>query len=108
MRGMMGNSDDVNGMTSNNSFKSGFWKGDQNMGMMNGFGSFGGFGFGTVVMAIFWGLVILGIVGLVKWIGMQGQQSQKEDKSALNILKERYAKGEIDKKEFEEKKKDLG
>ena len=72
----------------------------------NGFGGIGWFG-GGLVMGLFWLLVIAGIVALVRMAMHQGGSHHTATKSALDILKERYAKGEIDKEEFETKKKDL-
>lgn len=74
--------------------------------MMNfGFGLFGGFG--LVFMILWWGLVIAGIVVFIRWLTKQARETHSHEKSALDILKERYAQGEIGRKEFEEKKKDL-
>lgn len=75
------------------------------MGYYNNF--MGGFGFfGLFFMLLFWGIVVLGIIALIKFaIGQAGYQGGKNN--ALEILKERYAKGEIDKKEYDEKKKTL-
>ena len=67
-------------------------------------------GFGFIFMILFWGLIIWGFVAFVKWAASQNggtQMKNGEGKSAVEILKERYAKGEIDKNEYDAKLKDL-
>ena len=68
-----------------------------------------GMGFGMISMVLFWVIVILGIVVLVRWIGTgpSGGAGQTPAKTALDILKERYARGEVGREEFEQKKRDL-
>ncbi len=72
-----------------------------------GYSFMGGFGF--LFMFVFWGLVIWAIIAFVQSVSSRDQssQSQKED-SAMKLLRERYAKGEITKEQFEEMKKTLG
>jgi len=71
-----------------------------------GYGGWGGW-LMLIGMVIFWGLIIWGIVALVRRTGRFGCCSSGPSESALEILKKRYAKGEIGKEEFEEKKKTL-
>ncbi len=66
--------------------------------------------FGMVLgMLLFWGLVIVVLVALVRTFA--GPRSPGgpggPEKSALDILKERYARGEIGREEYEQMKKDL-
>ena len=64
---------------------------------------------GYAVMVVFWSLLIVVLVLWVKsWLeqGRPGSAS-REPESAVEILKKRYARGEISKEEFEEKRKDL-
>jgi putative membrane protein len=72
-------------------------------GMMDGYGT--GYGIGIIGL-IFWILVIIGLVLLIKYLWESGV-AKREHESALEILKKRYARGDISKEEFEEKKKDL-
>lgn len=62
---------------------------------------------GMLLMAAFWVAVIVGIVFLVRWIAGQSGSRPQQGETALDILKKRYARGEITKAEFEERKKDL-
>jgi putative membrane protein len=77
-------------------------------GMMGwGYGASWG---GPIIMIIFWIAIILGIVFLIRWLVGQARDDRqgglKSDR-ALKILKERYARGEIGKQEFEAKRQDL-
>ncbi len=89
----------------------------------------GGLGLGIlgfILMIFIWALIIAGIVALIRYIkgekyemygrhrgmgmhhmGMGMGMGMKERSRAMDILEERYAKGEIDKKEFDERKRDL-
>lgn len=63
---------------------------------------------GMVNMLIWWVLVVLGIAVLLKWLfGGPPRRERTAENRALDILKERYARGEINKEEFEQKKRDL-
>ncbi|NMG32631.1 SHOCT domain-containing protein [Aromatoleum evansii] len=84
--------------------------------MMGYWGDFGGWGmgFGFLFMILFWVLVVLGIVALVRWLLQQSQaggdrrtEERPRDKTPLELVQERYARGEIDRDEYEQKKLDL-
>jgi putative membrane protein len=59
-----------------------------------------------LMMLVFWGVVIVGIVLGIRWLVAQGGASRAAD-PALDILRQRYARGDIGKEEFEAKKRDL-
>jgi len=79
--------------------------------MMNELGNIGGWGmgFGIVFMPLLWGLIILGIAALIRWLFTQSSPNwSSRDKTPLEIVQERYARGEIEREEYEQKKRDLG
>ena len=72
-------------------------------------GMIGYYGFMPMFLAlIFWILIAVGIVLLVKWLVDQNKiKSEPKDASALEIAELRYARGEITREEFDEIKMNL-
>lgn len=71
-----------------------------------GFGGWIGMGLGMVV---FWGLVIFGIVALVRWVGSDRSRAHDmpdrpatTDRTALQILDERFARGDLTVEEYQQ------
>jgi putative membrane protein len=62
------------------------------------------FGYGGIFMWIIL-LVLIGVI--IYLISSKGKLVQHDEETPLEILKKRYAKGEISKQEFEKMKKDL-
>lgn len=62
-------------------------------------------GWGMLWMIVWWLLPIVAIVALLRW--MLRSEPRPRAKTALDILKERYARGEIDQEEFQRKKREL-
>ncbi len=79
--------------------------------MWNGYEGWG-WGFGALHMLGIWIVLILAVavpvVLLTRWMGAASEKRGDPDRptrSALDILKTRFARGEIDAKEYEEKKR---
>lgn len=64
-----------------------------------------GMGLGGLMMLLFWGVVIVGIVLLVRQVGRADSESPRE--KPVDVLKHRYASGEITREQFEQMKQDL-
>ena len=78
-------------------------------GMMWGPGWGPGYGlFGWLMMLLFWILIIVGAALIIRWLVTEtGSRSAAAGDTTVDILKRRYAKGEITKEQFEAMKRDL-
>jgi len=66
----------------------------------------GATGIGMMLMMIlFWGLIIVGLVFGIRWLVAEGRESRSD--TALDILRQRYARGDISKEEFETRKREI-
>ena len=77
--------------------------------MMWGWPMMGFGGFGMIFGFIFFVAIVIGVILLIVWLVRRSGYSVTEKTSihSLEILKERYAKGEITKEQYESMKKDL-
>jgi putative membrane protein len=56
---------------------------------------------------LFWVLILFGIVYLIAHLARRPHEGGGNEETPLEILKRRYAKGELDAEEFARRKKDL-
>lgn len=78
------------------------WMNFEHMGWGSGPGGMLGF----APMALWWGVLILVVALIVKWL-LDAGTGRRSDGAAREILAERYARGEIDREEFQKRRRDL-
>ena len=74
-------------------------------------GGWHGWIFGPIMMIVFIAVAVVVVVLLVRWLGGSGHGAVSHappGKAPFEILRERFARGEIDKQEFEERRRVLG
>jgi putative membrane protein len=98
MGGMMGPGSVGSGPTDQGTFGPGMMRGH---GWMWGLGM----GLGGLVMLAFWGVVIVGVILLIRSAG--GAHDGLWHDTPLNVLKRRYAAGHITREQYEQMRKDL-
>ncbi|MCK8603677.1 SHOCT domain-containing protein [Desulfoferrobacter suflitae] len=74
-------------------------------------GSFFGW-FGSIFTMVFWILILVGLLRLIQWLGNQGKMSGRQtlasaSETPIDILKKRYARGDLAKEQYEAMKRDL-
>jgi putative membrane protein len=67
----------------------------------------GGMGLGPLFMIAVLAVLIVGIVALVRWIGGGGIDGGGRVRTPREILDERYARGEIDREEYQRRRDDI-
>lgn len=82
-------------------------------GMMNGYGygGYGGYGFGLIHMVV-WAVILIAIVAGVVWLvrsmaPANAPPAGGRRSAGLDLLEERYARGEINRDEYQQKKRDI-
>ena len=74
----------------------------------NGFGHMNGWGMGTGITGL---ILLLAVLGLITWLVVSTSQGSKPtertQRTALDVLDDRYARGEIDRDEYQQRRADL-
>ncbi len=87
---------------------SGLLVADTGFGHMDDFGHMSGWGWGLGIVGL---IVMLALIGLIVWLivaaTQRGGPGRTGARSALDVLDDRYARGEIDRKDYLERRADL-
>jgi putative membrane protein len=74
----------------------------------SGFDHMGGWGWGMAIFGwLFMALLVIGVVWLIRSTPGQAPPSGHRDRRALELLDERYARGEIERDEYLQRRQDL-